>query len=168
MHNNYYTCIGIHVHVLYSENFSDFREFDAIHENISTKILTLHTIACFYSVFTNYFFYKIVKKNPAIRENLDLQNNIISAIQYIHMCMYLKVFPLPQVLASLQSSACNASVYFWDTFTFQQVCGEVCWYHTRSDQVCVCVRVCVCLCNNGGVCLLSGWVLFVFTKVHLF
>ena len=36
-------------------NFRDFCEFNAIHENISTKILTLRTIACFYSVFTNLF-----------------------------------------------------------------------------------------------------------------
>ena len=32
----------------------DFHEFDAICENISTKILTLHTFACFYSVFRKF------------------------------------------------------------------------------------------------------------------
>lgn len=35
--------------------------------------------------------------------------------------MYACLSTHHQVLASLQSSACNASVYFWDTFTFQQV-----------------------------------------------
>ena len=36
-------------------NFCDFCEFDAIRENISMKILTLHTIACFYIIFMKFF-----------------------------------------------------------------------------------------------------------------
>ena len=45
-------CIALIFHGL---NFHDFCEFDAIRENISTKILTLCAIACFYSVFVNFF-----------------------------------------------------------------------------------------------------------------
>ena len=59
-------------------NFRDFHKFDDICENISSKILTLSTIACFYSVFKKLFQRKCQKQQFV--EIKDPQN--ISAILY--------------------------------------------------------------------------------------